>query len=44
MIGLDTKPVDVDASLGEHEEPEVHIERSALECGQGVIYEHTSVR
>ena len=36
-------PVDVDAGLGEHEEPEVHVPLTAGEDGQGVVDQHPAV-
>ena len=36
-------PVDVDASFGEHEEPEIHVALPLDEGGHGVVDEHAAV-
>ena len=43
-IRVQDRPVDVDAGLGEHQEPEIHVERGAVEGGQGVVDQHAAVR
>ena len=36
-------PVDVDAGLGEHEEPEVHVPGPVVDGGHGVVDQHPTV-
>ena len=37
------QPVNVNASFGEHEEPEVHVSRVVVVCGQCVVDQEPSV-
>ena len=37
------QPVNIDAGLSKHQEPEIHVERSLVKSSYGVVDQHSSV-
>ena len=43
MIFFFFLPIDIDACLGKHEEPEVHVPGPVVDGGHGVVDQHPAV-